>query len=407
MIAKRYLLATVLFCGAAFSAEPNFPPFDIGQTRRIPEQEARSSVQAEATFGSTARLSSTAAALPVWTYSIKAAQDGRTYSGQIVGQNPATSGTTTTVPVVMVPVIFRIVQGGTTYSFDPTSRDSGCLGGANTAYGLLADSPIFQNTSFTFAGTSIGTMQYEDAFVHGEFWKVAQKSYHLKLAPSASPALTITINAGSQGNSTATIYSAGAQCGYNTGGLNPPGALAVVNINSVDAVLQAYIQKYGLNASQFPFFLTYNAVLSQGAANNLNNCCVLGYHNALSSGQTYGIAEFEGRNQTVFQGVSDVAPASHEINEWVNDPMGTNPAPSWGNVGQQQGSCQANFEVGDPLTGSLLPAIASSVGFTYHLQELAYFSWFYGGAPLGAGGVYSNNGTFAGAAMLCPPGGTN
>jgi hypothetical protein len=46
-------------------------------------------------------------------------------------------------------------------------------------------------------------------------------------------------------------------------------------------------------------------------------------------------------------------------------------------------------------------------GFTYHVQELAYFSWFYGGASIGAGGKYSSNGTFRGYARLCPPGGTN
>jgi len=40
-------------------------------------------------------------------------------------------------------------------------------------------------------------------------------------------------------------------------------------------------------------------------------------------------------------------------------------------------------------------------------SELAYFSWFYGGASLGTGGKFSSNGTFAGAAKLCPPGGTN
>jgi len=41
------------------------------------------------------------------------------------------------------------------------------------------------------------------------------------------------------------------------------------------------------------------------------------------------------------------------------------------------------------------------------LQELAYFSWSYGGTSLGTGGKFSINGIFAGAAELCPPGGTN
>jgi hypothetical protein len=35
-------------------------------------------------------------------------------------------------------------------------------------------------------------------------------------------------------------------------------------------------------------------------------------------------------------------------------------------------------------------------GFTYNLQELAFFSWFYRQNPsLGASGDFSDNGTFA------------
>ena len=179
-----------------------------------------------------------------------------------------------------------------------------------------------------------------------------------------------------------------------------------MNINTIDQQLQSYITAQGLNAGQFPFFVTYNAVISGGSANNLNNCCILGYHNALGSpGQTYGIGEFEGRNQTVFTGVADIAAPSHEVNEWVNDPGGNNPTPAWGGIGQV-GGCQTNLEDGDPLSGTLMPAVTLN-GFTYHLQELAFFSWFYGGSSLGTGGKFSSNGTFAGAAKLCPPGGTN
>jgi hypothetical protein len=89
----------------------------------------------------------------------------------------------------------------------------------------------------------------------------------------------------------------------------------------------------------------------------------------------------------------------------MNDPLGSNATPPWGGIGQvAAGSCQDNFEVGDPLTGTLF-AIALN-GYTYHMQELAFFSWFFNSpttASLGAGGVFSSNGTFTGD---CPPGGT-
>jgi hypothetical protein len=33
-------------------------------------------------------------------------------------------------------------------------------------------------------------------------------------------------------------------------------------------------------------------------------------------------------------------------------------------------------------------------GFVYHMQELAFFSWFFGGPSFSVNGWYSNNDTF-------------
>jgi hypothetical protein len=63
---------------------------------------------------------------------------------------------------------------------------------------------------------------------------------------------------------------------------------------------------------------------------------------------------------------------AHEIGEWMNDPFGNNPTPLWGHTGQVSG-CQNNLEVGDPLTGTIVPPVVMPNGFTYHLQELAFF----------------------------------
>ena len=54
----------------------------------------------------------------------------------------------------------------------------------------------------------------------------------------------------------------------------------------------------------------------------------------------------------------------------------------------------SNLEVGDPLSGSEAPRIVMPNGFTYHLQELAFFSWFYQARSLGVHGWFSDNGTF-------------
>jgi len=45
----------------------------------------------------------------------------------------------------------------------------------------------------------------------------------------------------------------------------------------------------------------------------------------------------------------------------------------------------------------------TGTGVTYTLQELAFYSWFLGSSPsLGAGGKYSDNGTFKGFAQSLP-----
>ncbi|MBC5823291.1 MAG: hypothetical protein GIW99_11060 [Candidatus Eremiobacteraeota bacterium] len=51
------------------------------------------------------------------------------------------------------------------------------------------------------------------------------------------------------------------------------------------------------------------------------------------------------------------------------------------------------------MTGTAIPA--KFEGFTYHPQELVFFSWFYRTPPTGTGGEYSFNGTFESAQPAC------
>jgi hypothetical protein len=104
-------------------------------------------------------------------------------------------------------------------------------------------------------------------------------------------------------------------------------------------------------------------------------------------------------------GTKDVSVLSHEILEWINDPSGMNLTPASCNIGQVRG-CQNNFETGDPLSGTLRPAVVMPNGVTYHLQDNAFFSWFYGTGFTAAGGKFSSAGTFGGFAKNCPPGAT-
>lgn len=360
----------------------------------MPQSAISDVLSVRADFGlEAAKVPKATAALPLFAYS---EADG---SGDIVGTAPPTA-TTTTIPAIIVPVFIKITQGGTTFSFNPNTADS-CTG-SSSATTLFQRSPFFNATPISFNGVSEGTVQYLDAFQRAEFQTSVNAGHHTNLSPTLGATLTVSINGGRAGSTTGAVFSVGG-CGNAD--------IGVVNINTINTQFVNYISAHGINASQVPIFMLYNAVMSNGAANNLNNCCILGFHNASGTavnapGQTYAVADFQG-NAAVFTGVANTSVLAHELGEWANDPSGNNlVSPPWGNIGQVSG-CQSNFEVGDPLSGTLAPAITLN-GFTYDFQELAFFSWFYRDVPSqGAGGKYSDNGTFSGPSKPCPPGGTN
>jgi hypothetical protein len=288
--------------------------------------------------------------------------------------------------------------------FDPTVADPGCIGAGHTALGLTEQSPLFNDVTYKLGGTTIGTTQYIDAFMRGNFWddvSATGANYHILMGITPMPSQTVTIASGGSGTTNGAVFSTGL-CGTNTGNVNPPGGLGVVNIAAWDPIARKIITNLGITPNTFVFFLFYNAVMSEGPpAVNLSNCCILGYHD-INGTQTYGTGEFEGRDQTLFKGTADTSVLAHEHGEWINDPTGANPTPAWGHIGQVTG-CQGNYEVGDPLSGTLMPAVKMPNGFTYHLQELAFFDWFYRVTPsIGVNGHYSLNGTFtADAGAVC------
>lgn len=187
-----------------------------------------------------------------------------------------------------------------------------------------------------------------------------------------------------------------------------------MQINDLDAAVQALITgplAGMVNIGTFPIFLTKAVVSANSGTNLFSNCCALGYHSGFTVGPNLQIYSPFSLDETGTFG-GDVSTLAHEMGEAINDPNTNNSTPAWGHIGQQP-NCQTNFEVGDPLspggTGSpaTIPVLGGN-GLTYHMQEMAYFSWFFGGPSLGVTpGNYSNNGHFTGFAKLCPPGGTN
>jgi hypothetical protein len=255
---------------------------------------------------------------------------------------------------------------------------------------LFRQSPIFQSADFNYGGTNVGRTQTTDAFQRANFWKVIDREdYHVTLGPiSTFNPIVIDVPAAS-GLALATTS------------LGPPAfcaPMAIVDINLVDLFINNNIlpalAPHGVNHGTFPIFLLYNAVMSDGNPTNLGNCCILGYHGTGNSDPTatYSPMDFDSTGLFGISGL-DIATATHEVAEWMDDPFGNNLTPPWGHTGQVPG-CQDNLEVGDPLSGTEAPRIIMPNGFTYHLQELAFFSWFYSARSVGVSGWFSDNGTF-------------
>ncbi len=353
-------------------------------------------------------------ALPVFPYTFVSPRDGKTYSGTVVGADPRNrDADTTTIAVVLIPLVVNFT-GSSTASFDPTAEDAGCLG-HNTAFVLTQQSPVFtQVKNFVINGVDVGTATLPDAVQRAEFWTnsngtpliSAQPAYHLELSVQVAAKQTISTSNAIDG----AVYTMAGDCSKNTvGQVNPPEA-GVVNINYMDQQLNNIITSLKLDPSQFPVFITYGVVMSNGDANDINNCCILGYHSSLGTaadpGQTYAIAEYD-QGYLFGPTVNDIFSVADEVLEWMNDPSFLNPVPAYGGTGQVPNSCQTNLEVDDALEDVLMPSITMPNGVTYHPAEVGFFSWFMGPVFNGAGGVYSTNGTLKGDAKACPPGGTN
>ena len=311
------------------------------------------------------------------------------HSYTMVGTNPEVKGTSnaTTVTADILPLNFTVQTKTTTLHWNSTTRDTCDTGAPPLA--RVEDSPLFVKRSWTFGKTNVGTYGYIGAYERADFWKYTAPAginpgYQLNLAVKALPAATVSVPL-------ADAFSISIPCGNGNELVVDPTWMETY----VATKLVPLAQKDGANPTTVPLFLTHNVVLGNGGG-----CCILGYHTAQSTAQgvqTYGISDYD--NSGAFGTTRTTASLSHEVGEWANDPYGNNGTRPWGKIGQVTG-CQANLEVGDPLSGTVLPVVSG--GFTYQVQELAFFSWFYRQSPsLGVNGWYSNNGTFKVAQGTC------
>jgi hypothetical protein len=251
---------------------------------------------------------------------------------------------------------------------------------------------LFQRAAFSLGGVSQGYTQYEDANVRAEFASALQQNengYHVLFNP-VNTVQAVQLNVPP---TEGVVITDAAVLG---GGFCAP--FAIINIDWLDALINDQLlpalADQGVNPTTLPIFFLYATFMSAGLP-GLGDCCIGGYHSFggfPTATQAYSVTDFDVTG--IFGSFwPDSAIASHELGELIHDPWGINQVPPWGGTGQVAG-CQGNLEVGDPLTGTSIPPVTMPNGFTYHLQELAFFSWFFGAPSLGVNGWFSGNGTF-------------
>jgi hypothetical protein len=372
-------------------------------TAKAANSAVLNAARSQAVRASSAISSQGSTVLPLWFYDVVSSRDNNGYFGIMIGNDPFNVGGSAEVSTYIVPLIIRTNTIGVGYdsttgvittapgvtTFDPTIADRSCMTYPNDVpVKVFRESPIFEKAGFSFGGTRVGHTQYLDAFQRASFWNALQDkdAYHVLLNPVNLLAPVVINVPAPFGTTRPTSSTVRTTCG----------AQGIVDINWLDFYLSTVVlpalAEQGVNSGSLPIFQLYN-VAEAFQVTNLRACCILGYHGANGPPiQTYAVADFD---TTGFfaAGVQDTGIISHEIGEWINDPFVFNLTPLWGHTGQV-GGCQANLEVGDPLTGNLAPSVIMPNGFTYHLQELAFYSWFLGGPSIGINGWYSNNASF-------------
>jgi len=269
---------------------------------------------------------------------------GATNHFTMVGTDPSSTNTTTTVPVFIIPVRLGYKgSNGTKTIFDPSTH---ILPNGKTVVQNVLDSPIFNNLDYVQGGTDVGNTQYIDAYQRGNFWTnvMTNTNYHVLLGtPTVLPTRTLVVPSADG--------SVGTEFGVKVG---------LADINWFDSQINLVIKHYTqITPASLVIFVTYDSYLTE-----FGGCCIGGYHSVTGS-QTYAHFTYLDVPGVFSQ---DVSALSHEVGEWMDDPLTNN----------TQGACGGLLENGDPLEGeSNYGGYPYSLnGFTYNLQDLVFLKYF-------------------------------
>jgi len=281
---------------------------------------------------------------------------GADFPFRMVGTNPAKGSVATRVPVAVVPLDLTFGDG------TELSASQTACGDTQSPVARILQSPLFQSSSIAVGGTFIGRTQYIDAFQRANFWSdvsTTSPDYHVLLNATAAStqSFTLPVTQPRQFPVDSTVAGPCARIGFE-------------DMGDLDARVQNVINAQNIPGDVLPIFVMYNTFATQNGG-----CCVLGYHSVTFDTKRHPYVVTSYSDPNLFnKPIEDIHALSHELGEWMDDPFVRSLVPSWGNVGQDTGSCSLSLEVGDPVTG-----IATTItmnGFTYHPEDLVFLPWF-------------------------------
>jgi hypothetical protein len=295
----------------------------------------------------TARRAAAAAAadvqpLPLWSSSFRYASEHKTYPFTMVGTDPSKAAVTTTLANTLTPVSLRFADKHVTAPSPVLVRQMRLTG-------LYSDQ--------SFPG---GRGQYGDVYMRTQFWSVLStgKNWHVKMArPVVKQQLPLTVPAGKGGKyrlrNGQTVY--------------------LVDVEWFDTRLLGRVDAAA--TSELTQFLGGDVVLcGRYSPRDVSSCGIGGYHSGIDAADgphTYLYASYlDPKYYGKPSGFYKLSPFSHELAEWLTDPLVNNTVPRWTEPEVPQYGCSSLLEVGDPLVGKNV-AVGSQV-----YQDEAYLGFF-------------------------------
>jgi hypothetical protein len=230
----------------------------------------------------------------------------------------------------------------------------------------------------------VGRTQYVDAFQRANFWSdvsTTSPRYHVTLtSPKVLSTQVISVPAAS-----AQVFS------------GPCGNYAKVDFGFyVMTLLGLSSELPEVTPDSLAIVLTYNVFLTDPVT---PGGAILGFHYAIDLGagvQTFISAAYS--DPGIFSGNADITTLSHEVGEWMDDPLANNPTPGW--LAGQATQCQSDLEVGDPVSGVSFAVTKGAI--TYHPEDLVFLPWFARQLPsTSVNGWYTFLNTFGAPPVVC------